>query len=104
LAEVAGALGMDVPFFLRGGRALATGRGERVRRLGEGGGYALVLVNPNLPLSTREVYGLVTERAFSGGARTRAMMQALARRSVARASWSCWSVRTVAGPAIRLRG
>ena len=31
LEEVAVGLGMDVPFFLRGGAALATGRGERLR-------------------------------------------------------------------------
>ena len=31
LDEVAVTLGMDVPFFLRGGAALGTGRGERLR-------------------------------------------------------------------------
>src|SRR3989304_4345473 len=33
LGEVAVGLGMDVPFFLRGGAALATGRGEEVEPL-----------------------------------------------------------------------
>ena len=56
LSELAGRLGMDVPFFLTGGPALATGRGERVKRLPAAGGYALVLVNPRVPLSTVEVY------------------------------------------------
>ena len=56
LSELAGRLGMDVPFFLTGGPALATGRGERVERLPAAGGYALVLVNPRVPLSTVEVY------------------------------------------------
>src|SRR5207244_5331408 len=42
LSELAGRLGMDVPFFLTGGPALATGRGERVERLPAAGGYALV--------------------------------------------------------------
>ncbi len=167
LAGLAVQLGMDVPFFLGRGRALATGRGERLKRLSGEGAYALVLVNPNVPLGTGEVYGRVTEAVFSDGSHATAMIRALARRNaavvaaslynglekvvepacpvigrmkaallgagalgavmsgsgptvfgiarsldharqirsrVARASWSCWSVRTVAGPAIRLAG
>ena len=59
LRELAVELGMDVPFFLGPGRAVATGRGEQLAALPGGGGYALVLVNPRVPLSTREVYGRV---------------------------------------------
>ena len=59
LQELAVELGMDVPFFLGSGRAVARGRGERLAALPGGGGYALVLVNPRVPLSTREVYGRV---------------------------------------------
>jgi 4-diphosphocytidyl-2-C-methyl-D-erythritol kinase len=160
-------LGMDVPFFLGAGRTLATGRGERLRALPAGGGYALVLVNPQFPLSTAEVYGRVGPAVFTDGARTRAMVEALRRRSatavaqalynglevavesaypvirrmkaallgagalgavmsgsgptvfgvarsldharqvrnrVARASWACWSVRTVSGAPVRIEG
>ncbi len=167
LSELAMGLGMDVPFFLGRGRALATGRGERIERLPGGGAYALVLVNPNIALPTREVYARVTAAAFSDGSRVPAMLKALERRNaavvaaslyngletvvepawpvvgrikaalasagalgavmsgsgptvfgvarsldharqirtrVARASWSCWSVRTVSGPAVRLAG
>ena len=49
-------LGMDVPFFLRGGRALAEGRGERLTPLPSRPAYHVVAVNPNFPLVTREVY------------------------------------------------
>ena len=49
LAEVAVTLGMDVPFFLRGGVALGTGRGEKLDRI-DGVALALVLVNPRYPL------------------------------------------------------
>jgi 4-diphosphocytidyl-2-C-methyl-D-erythritol kinase len=71
LEELAVRLGMDVPFFLTGGPALATGRGEFVEPLRLGGGYALVLVNPRAPLTTREVYERVPAgwRAEPTGAR-----------------------------------
>jgi 4-diphosphocytidyl-2-C-methyl-D-erythritol kinase len=71
LEELAVRLGMDVPFFLTGGPALATGRGEFLKQLRLGGGYALVLVNPRVPLSTREVYERVPTgwRAEPTGAR-----------------------------------
>lgn len=158
-------LGMDVPFFLGNGRAVGTGRGEQLRRLSPGGGFALVLVNPRFALPTAEVYGRVGPSAFTDGARTVAMVEALRRRSatavaqalyngleavvegaypvirrmkaallgagalgaamsgsgptvfgvarsldharqvrdrVARASWACWSVRTVSGAAVRI--
>jgi 4-diphosphocytidyl-2-C-methyl-D-erythritol kinase len=165
LEELAVGLGMDVPFFLRGGAALATGRGERLAPL-EGAAMALVLVNPRFPLSTAEMYGRVTPAMYSGGAQARQMAGALAtRRSgrvaaslynglepaaramypqigqmqaalvaagalgavmsgsgptvfgiarsweqarqiqarVVRGSWECWAVRTLRGPAIRIR-
>ena len=84
LSEVAVQLGMDVPFFLTGGPALATGRGERLERLRGAGGYALVLVNPRLPLSTREVYGRVPAgwRAEPTGSRN--VVAALRTRSASR--------------------
>jgi 4-diphosphocytidyl-2-C-methyl-D-erythritol kinase len=71
LEELAVRLGMDVPFFLTGGPALGTGRGEFVEPLKLGGGYALVLVNPRVALSTREVYERVPAawRAEPTGAR-----------------------------------
>jgi 4-diphosphocytidyl-2-C-methyl-D-erythritol kinase len=165
LAEVAETLGMDVPFFLRGGLAVGTGRGERLKAV-TGVPLALVLVNPGTPLSTAAVYGRVTPAMYSSGARTQTMVAALAARRPARvaaslyngleaaaagalpqlarmraaleaagalgtlmsgsgptvfgiarsfeqarqirarlsrASWGCWAVRTVSGPAVRIR-
>jgi 4-diphosphocytidyl-2-C-methyl-D-erythritol kinase len=165
LAEVAETLGADVPFFLTGGVALGTGRGERITPL-TGMPMALVLVNPGTPLSTAVVYGRVTPRMYSDGARARAVMDALRTRNparvatslyngleaaaegltadlvrlraalvaagalgalmsgsgptvfgvarsfeqarqirarVSRASWGCWAVRAVSGPAVRIR-
>lgn len=61
LMALAVRIGMDVPFFLGPGRALGTGRGEVLKPLPTGGGYAMVLVNPGVPLSTQEVYGRVPQ-------------------------------------------
>lgn len=165
LEPVAITLGMDVPFFLRGGIALATGRGERLEPVA-GGAIALVLLNPRRASSTADVYGRVTPEMYSDGARARAAVAALATRRparvaatlyngleaavgpgfgdvakmkaallaagalgaamsgsgptvfgvarsfeharqmrarLARASWECWAVRALTGPAVRFR-
>ena len=165
LAEVAVKLGMDVPFFLHGGAALATGRGEQLEPL-TGAALALVLVNPRVAASTAEIYGGVVAGMYSDGARARGMAAALRSRlpgrvaatlgntlervattryreveqmeaallaagalgaamsgsgltvfgvarsydharqiraRVVRGRWGCWAVRTLRGPAIRIR-
>ncbi len=75
-------LGMDVPFFLGTGRAVARGRGEQLAALPGGGGYALVLVNPRTPLSTREVYGRVPVGWHAEPTGTERVIEALRRRNV----------------------
>jgi 4-diphosphocytidyl-2-C-methyl-D-erythritol kinase len=79
LVEVAVKLGMDVPFFL--GRALGTARGEVISPLPGIGGYAMVLVNPGVGLSTQEVYGRVPKGWRAEAEGTRRMLDALKRRS-----------------------
>ena len=76
LAEVAVALGMDVPFFLRGGVAVGTGRGERLEPV-VGTALALVLVNPGVGASTAAIYGGVTPAMYSDGGGARQMLAAL---------------------------
>src|SRR3989442_1234932 len=76
LAEVAVRVGMDVPFFLHGGAALATGRGEQLEPLSSWA-LALVLVNPSVAASTAEIYGGVQPAMYSDGGRTRGMAAAL---------------------------
>jgi len=72
LAEVGAGLGMDVPFFLYGGAARATGRGERLERV-DGFSFAIVLVNPGFGISTAEAYRAVTPALYTDGRRARQM-------------------------------
>ena len=165
LARLAVGLGMDVPFFLRGGAALATGRGEQLAPLGSAS-LGLVLVNPRFAVSTAEMYARVTPAMYSDGAHAKHAAEALESRRVgrvasslynglelaaraaypqigqmqaallaagalgaamsgsgptvfgvarsweqarqirarvARGSWECWAVRTLRGPAVRIR-
>jgi 4-diphosphocytidyl-2-C-methyl-D-erythritol kinase len=53
-------LGSDVPFFLFGGRALGTGRGNEVALLEDDVDYGLVVVVPPLSVATREAYSWLT--------------------------------------------
>jgi len=90
LEEVAVSLGMDVPFFLRGGAALATGRGERLEPV-PAGGLALVLVNPRLGSSTAEAYGRVTPAMYTDGRRAQALVEALRSRRATRVASSLYN-------------
>ena len=56
LFQLSARLGSDVPFFLSGGAAVCRGRGEKVEPFAHDMDLHFVLVNPGLPLSTREVY------------------------------------------------
>src|SRR5262245_11501410 len=84
LQELAVELGMDVPFFLGAGRAVARGRGEQLATLPGGGGYALVLVNPRVPLSTRDVYERVPAGWRAEPTGTERLIEALRTRNVSR--------------------
>ena len=58
-------LGSDVPFFVSGGKALGTGRGEKITPLTDETGYALLIVVPPLAIATREAYSWLTEQGKS---------------------------------------
>jgi 4-diphosphocytidyl-2-C-methyl-D-erythritol kinase len=57
LVELAARLGADVPYFLVGGTALGTGRGDRVEPLPDLAEEEVLLVNPGISVSTAEVFG-----------------------------------------------
>lgn len=58
LAEAGAELGSDVPFFLHGGTALGTGRGDRIERLPDPAAppLELWLAVPPVQVSTKEVF------------------------------------------------
>ncbi len=60
LPQIALSLGSDVPFFLLGGTAYATGRGERLTPLPSMAGIPLLLVLPSERVSTKEAFTLIT--------------------------------------------
>jgi 4-diphosphocytidyl-2-C-methyl-D-erythritol kinase len=84
LMALAVGLGMDVPFFLGPGRALGTGRGEVLKALPAVRGYAMVLVNPGVPLSTQAVYSRVPKGWRAEPEGTKRVLEALRTRSAAR--------------------
>jgi 4-diphosphocytidyl-2-C-methyl-D-erythritol kinase len=59
LREIALSLGSDVPFFLNGGTAYATGRGEQLTSLAASKPIPLLLVCPHERVSTAEAYALI---------------------------------------------
>jgi 4-diphosphocytidyl-2-C-methyl-D-erythritol kinase len=75
LHEMAAALGSDVPFFLNGGAALVTGRGDVIQPIKADGflsgrqsvPFWVVLVNPGFPSDTAAVYALLDESRRKDG-------------------------------------
>lgn len=59
LPEIALSLGSDVPFFLLGGTAYATGRGERLTPLPPRNGIPLLLVIPDERVATGDAFARV---------------------------------------------
>jgi 4-diphosphocytidyl-2-C-methyl-D-erythritol kinase len=56
LLLIAAALGSDVPFFLSGGMAMGTGRGEKIELLPDIPSEHLVVLFPGVHISTAEAY------------------------------------------------
>lgn len=61
LARLAGHLGADVPFFLAGGTALGSGRGDDVSPLPEPPVSSLVILKPHFGVSTAAAYRWVDD-------------------------------------------
>ncbi|HEX5032624.1 MAG TPA: 4-(cytidine 5'-diphospho)-2-C-methyl-D-erythritol kinase [Candidatus Eisenbacteria bacterium] len=87
LHALAARLGSDAPFFLKGGTARATGRGEQVRQLCPMDPLWIVLVSPPVAISTTWAYGQVKLGLTRHGDRASFLESALAGRNL-EAAWS----------------
>lgn len=66
--EIATRVGSDVSFFLLGGSAIVTGRGEIVNPISMRSDLCFVMVYPDVHVSTAKAYNLVDEYYISGEA------------------------------------
>lgn len=80
LEPLAAELGSDVPFFLRGGTALAEGRGDETSALPEPPMHQVVIAMPQRSLSAARVYKHLESDDFSDGAATRSLAKGLSAR------------------------
>lgn len=78
LLRLAGTLGSDVPFCVRGGTALAHGRGERLERLPDAPELWFVLCKPETACSTPELFAALDRVEPTRRPDTQAMCRALA--------------------------
>jgi len=62
LESLAAGLGSDIPFFVRGGTARGTGRGDQVRQIGPLPPTWVVLATPPFAVSTSWAYGLLRKK------------------------------------------
>jgi 4-diphosphocytidyl-2-C-methyl-D-erythritol kinase len=72
LLEIAAGLGADVPFFLFGGRALGTSRGDEIYPLPDGQRRTLLVVSPrDIAVSTRDAYRWLDRRLTKNSGESR---------------------------------
>ena len=79
-SAIAAELGTDVPFFLRGGTALAAGRGDKIETLPQMPPRPLFIAWPRAPRSgdkTTRMYAALRQKHYTDGARTRALADRL---------------------------
>jgi 4-diphosphocytidyl-2-C-methyl-D-erythritol kinase len=65
LSDIAAELGSDVPFFLRGGTALGTGRGEIIEEVEDVRADKILIVAPCVRIGTREVFEALNTPALT---------------------------------------
>ena len=99
LCEIGAQVGSDVPALVAGGPVLMQGRGESVARV-DCPRLDLVLVNPGVHTSTREVYARCAPRDRAAPSATAACLDALATGDLGRIAASF--VNDLASPACRL--
>ena len=77
LEHIGAQVGSDVPFCVRGGTALAEGRGERLSSLRSSPSFHVVLCKPDFSISTPELFGRVQISKLWGRPDTQGMLRAM---------------------------
>ena len=83
LMEFAAEIGSDVPFFLSGAPSLVEGRGEKVTALNTKGSVIMLLVKPEISVSTAWAYGSFKANLTKKTVDIKLFCQALARKNYA---------------------
>jgi 4-diphosphocytidyl-2-C-methyl-D-erythritol kinase len=83
LAEAAAEIGMDVPFSILGGAAIARGRGEVLEKINSAR-MDVVLVNPGIEILTKEAYGMLDLRTCGRNIPTTKMIEAMKEENIER--------------------
>jgi 4-diphosphocytidyl-2-C-methyl-D-erythritol kinase len=71
LEDLASGIGSDVPFFLHGGTALGTGRGEVIEPIEDKSEPLMLIVTPDVHVPTSEAFGLITAPNLTSDASNR---------------------------------
>lgn len=80
LERLAATLGSDIPYCVRGGWALASGRGERLHSLKAPGRYWVILMNPGFHVPTPWAFKNSSTRSRQRPDRSTSVWKALSRR------------------------
>ena len=73
LGAIAGELGSDVPFFLHGGTAIGTGRGEVIERIAAVDEQHMLVVTPDVRVSTRDAFARFGTSSLTSEAQERSL-------------------------------
>ncbi len=66
--EIAAKLGSDVPFFLYGGTVIGTGRGELIEQIGDIAEERMLIVTPNISVSTKDAFERINAQTLTSEA------------------------------------
>jgi 4-diphosphocytidyl-2-C-methyl-D-erythritol kinase len=67
LASMAGLIGADVPFFLSGGAAIVSGKGDLIESIPSRNDFGILLVYPGFGVSTKWAYAELDSMRHAGG-------------------------------------
>ena len=78
LLSIASSVSSDAAFFLYGGSAVGTGRGEKIKPI-ELPAFKFVVIYPGVPVSTKRVYSLVGQKQLTPDIESDKIIDCLAR-------------------------